>query len=515
MSHGKEAGFTIVEVLVAAVLVAVGVLGAAQLVSVATGQSSRTNGRNGATNIARRVVEVARGTPARTLDSATIMATLQAAATDIPDISSADSVWTTRRQGFTYTITPSVCTRDDPGDGVGTHDGSYCANPAATTPPDGQPADFKQVSVTVSWTPNGNTDPIKGVTNVPIGAGGDLPMVSSISMSSPFSCTSTCPAISSMGTSSARFSVTTTNSPATFTWLVDGGVRGSCPPVTTTCSGSGNAFSFVWNMGSVTKDSSGMCIAGAYSYDGVYQIGARGQDVNGLSGGPSSLSVNLNRCAPIPPPNFAATQRDASTTVIDMDWEDNPEGDILGYRVYKGTSNTSRTPICPPSISAGQVIAPDAPRECTDPSPPNYSKNSAYYYGVYAVDRDAGGALREGALAYINVNQANKAPNAPTNFAVIAAPSGPTLSWTLPNTLDPDNGDTIDSFRIYRRVGSANGGTTPVYTERIDRDSLKALCVGTSCSYVDTTANGTTHTYWITAVDTRMRESSFVGPKTG
>jgi hypothetical protein len=149
---------------------------------------------------------------------------------------------------------------------------------------------------------------------------------------------------------------------------------------------------------------------------------------------------------------------------------------------------------------------------CTDASPPSYN-GSPLYYGVVALDRDSAGVLREGALSYYNVNNGNKPPNTPTAFALTATAQGPKLTWTLPATLDPDAGDTIDSFRIYRKAGVVAG--TPALTDRYDYEALAADCTGTSCSYTDTGAGATTHTYWITAVDTRLREGTFLGPKSG
>ena len=141
------------------------------------------------------------------------------------------------------------------------------------------------------------------------------------------------------------------------------------------------------------------------------------------------------------------------------------------------------------------------------------SKNP-FYYAVVAVDRDSSGALREGATSFVNVNTGNKLPNAPTTFAVAAGLDGRTLTFKLPAKLDPDNGDTIESFRIYRKSGSVTGN--PAIADRIDREDITVLCPdsnpGTTCTYKDTTGLSTS-TYWITSVDTHMRESTVLGPK--
>ena len=366
---------------------------------------------------------------------------------------------------------------------------------------------------------NANLQPPNARGSTTSSAGGNLPTISTLAMTSPFACSLNCGTITSQSTTSASFSVAATNSPASLTWLLDGNPEATCPPATSTCSGSGNSWAFTWGLGTPVKNTilgdpnNGMCIAGNYVYDGVTQVGARVADANGLSGGSSSIAVSLNRCAPIPPPGFNATGRNTSTPIVDTGWEDNPEGDIVGYRVYRGTSTANRTPVCPASVSQGQVIAADAPNQCVDASPPAYSSSSAYYYAVYAVDRDPNGALREGAISYTNVNTGNRPPNAPTGFTASKGSSGVTLSWTLPKTQDPDSGDSIASFRIYRKNGSVTG--TPTYLDRYDREAIEALCPTSTCSYVDDSTSGTTHTYWVTAVDTHLRESSYVGPASG
>jgi Flp pilus assembly protein TadG len=58
-----ESGFTIVEVMVAVFLLLVGVLGSVSMFDGANAASGRTRAREAATNLAREVVEAARGVP--------------------------------------------------------------------------------------------------------------------------------------------------------------------------------------------------------------------------------------------------------------------------------------------------------------------------------------------------------------------------------------------------------------------------------------------------------------------
>jgi hypothetical protein len=330
-------------------------------------------------------------------------------------------------------------------------------------------------------------------------------------------CTTTCTAITSQAQTVAIFDATTANNPATVSWSVDGRPAATCPPATSGCTGSGNAWTFNWALGTVPKDTTsgsvnlGFCVPGAYVLDGVYQVGLQAFDGSAASGGAASLSIAVNRCPGLAPPGLDATGRNVSGPV-DVDWESSSEGDIVGYRVYRGTSNTSRTPVCPPVISAGQVTALDAATECLDASAPSYVA-STLYYGVYSVDRDGSGALREGALAFVNVNTGNKPPIVANGMAAAKDAAGAvTLTWTVPNTQDPDTGDSIRSFRVYRRSGATT--TSPALTDRYDRDLLTALCTGSTCQWKDPAPQAAVTAYWLTSVDTHLRESGYTPGKT-
>jgi hypothetical protein len=75
------------------------------------------------------------------------------------------------------------------------------------------------------------------------------------------------------------------------------------------------------------------------------------------------------------------------------------------------------------------------------------------------------------------------------------------LTWTAPPVPDPDQGDYIASYRIYR------DGT--LIANRV------ASVSGTETTWVDQRTNGATHTYWVRSVDTRLAESNALGPVTG
>jgi hypothetical protein len=154
-------------------------------------------------------------------------------------------------------------------------------------------------------------------------------------------------------------------------------------------------------------------------------------------------------------------------------------------------------------------------RSCVDTSPPAYSQSSPLYYGVYAYDQGPTGVVRQGAEAYLEVNTGqNSAPKAPTNLAATAGAGTVTVSWKIPTApLDPNTGDTIESFRVYRRAAGATGPWT--YQDRIDYDSVSAYCAGSSspgasCSMSDPNPDGVAHQYMVTSVDTHVRESVYI-----
>ena len=522
-----ERGFTLIEIMVAISVMAIGVLGVTTMVSVSNRTTVANNSRQGATNLLRRTIETARSLPFRSIKSATLVTDIQ---TTSPDLNTVQAgTWKVQRDSYTYTLTATVCRVDDDSDGYGAHDTAdptFCSDSSTTGTADDAPGDYKRVSVTVSWTVGGDTRSVKQVTLVPPGGTGDSPSVTDVHATSPAASAGQPLLVTTQPSpSSITFSATTDRAPSYMTWLIDGTEKITCPPTVTGCSGSGNSWSFTWNIGAPTIDTNSSsvnynkCIAptgtSTYVYDGTYQVGAMPLDSNGLAGSAASQTVTINRCTPIQPPNFNATGRNTAlgTMPIDIEWDDNPEGDIVGYKVYRGTSIANGTPICPPNASDPPIDYGQSPvRSCIDYNPPVYNKNNALYYGVYAYDQSPSGVVRQGALSYVEVNTAqNSAPKAPVSVAAAASGSDVNVTWKTPATpFDPDTGDTIDSFRVYRR---AVGGSTWTPAQRIDYDSMTAYCngqttAGANCSFTDV-APGGPHEYMVTSVDTHLRESAY------
>lgn len=452
----EEGGFTLIEVLVAVLLLTIGVLGTFELFDGANAATGRTRAREGATNLAREIVEATRSVPYAKVVNGSIDGELQKIS-GLSD-SGRGGGWSIRRRGFTYDISTSVCLVDDKKDGLGPHDArSFCGAPGGNT--DLNPDDYRRLTVQVSWD-NGNGAAGKvsetAVMNNPGTAAG--PPITTLTMTNPTSSpiTTQVPMV--------HFDVTTGDPAATVAWSVDGTYKGDA-------AGNGTSWGFNWPIATL--------------YDGTYLVSAQGFDRYSAPGAARVLTVDLNRYPPIAPKGFTGGW---NGSVVEFEWLPNVEGDIEGYRVYRKESTGSDTLICGLTTRT----------TCTDSAP--LDQPSTDYY-VVAVDRDPAGLLREGAATTKTVVQGNQPPFPPTGLTASADQYGNTvLKWVPPVPADPDTGDTIDFYRIYR-----DGNTV---ADRYDRTGTGEI------SFIDNKTGGTAHTYWISAVDSHYAESTLVGPVT-
>ena len=152
-SHRRrsEAGFTLVEVLAAALILAIGVMGAFTLLDTANRTAGANNARVGATNLAREISEYARGADYDLLQPGQVETALRARAR----IAGPAGAWTIERRGVTYTVTASVCTFDDPKDGLAATPPPNVCTPGAAAiagaPTEINPDDFRRVTVRLTW----------------------------------------------------------------------------------------------------------------------------------------------------------------------------------------------------------------------------------------------------------------------------------------------------------------------------------------------------------------------------
>ncbi|MCA1707171.1 MAG: hypothetical protein LC808_29450 [Actinobacteria bacterium] len=112
-------------------------------------------------------------------------------------------------------------------------------------------------------------------------------------------------------------------------------------------------------------------------------------------------------------------------------------------------------------------------------------------YWVKALDVDSAGNYREGSASnVVPAYVANNPPTAPSGLTSSAAANGSNVvNWTTQGT-DPDAGDRVAFYRVYR-----DGA-------RYDRTDL-----GTDTTYTDPRPGVGVHTYYLKAVDTHLAES--------
>jgi len=144
-----EGGFTLIETLIAAFVLAVGIAGLFGMLSISVKATGSTRAREGATNLAQEILEDARTIPYAQLSPTDIVSELQAM-NGLAN-TSGTSTWQITRRGYTYTVTASECSIDDPKDKFGKHDSTFCAdsNKEGTESEDSQPADMKRFTVNV------------------------------------------------------------------------------------------------------------------------------------------------------------------------------------------------------------------------------------------------------------------------------------------------------------------------------------------------------------------------------
>jgi len=456
----SQAGFTMVEVMVAASLLMVGVLGTLSMLDAVSRGSRTAANRQAGVGLVRDVVEAARQMPFRQVTSSTIVSQLQQN-TNLKGNGSTTK-WQIKRGHTTFTVKATVCGIDDPADGMGSHSaGGFCPNAKAPGTVDANPLDYKVVTATASWSEGKSSKSVS--EHVLMTSGGkDRPGVDSLTLTSPASPDITTPAITG-----ASFRATTTVTANALVWSVDGSQQGSA-------AGDGRTWTFNWVLPPV---------------DGAYDVAAQAYDASGISGTSRTVTININRYPPSAPTDFFAGR---NGPVVELEWLPTTERDVIGYRVYRQANGNAPVELACPLTDADAT-------QCVDTSPPT-EVSQALWYWVVGVDRDPAGAEREGApSAKVNVNVKRPVPpNPPTDFAMTKDEEGDvTLTWTPSSSLG------VVGYRIYRdgyAVGNRYG-----YVDTSDTEDLEF-------EFDESDPGTDPHQYWITAVDEVMQESVLVGP---
>ena len=512
-----EGGFTLVEVLVAFFLLAVGIAGTATMLDTANATTAGTKAREQGIGLQREVVEAARSIPYDELTPGSVVPATQAKP-GLGKHSAGDTSWNVRRGGVTYTLTLGACSVDDPSDGIGTHDpatfcgsGSTATTPARcrqllslvasgqtltveadtaadvgscgvdldadgtvdnlveasvglcllcapTSPPDSTPDDYKRIVTLVTWDRGTGGRYALQSTTVPNPGSASGPAVIALTRTAP----SGSGPIDLDTTTTVSFEATTSRPAATVAWSVNGATRA---PGT----GSQTTWSWDWPLGTI--DASDAVL------DGPYLIAAKAFDANGVSGATRSTTVVVNRRQPYAPPNFVAGRNGEG---VEFEWTSNRERDIEGYKVYQELADGTTALACPLTRATGCRQSP-APTDLI------------LQYHLVAVDKDAAGVLREGDRSPSRKVTTLTTPPMPPGGLTAAPDDGAvTLSWT------PSPSTDVEFYRIYRDGQS--------YEDRYDRVAAN------QSSFTDTRTDGAAHTYWVTAVNGQLAESTVVGP---
>jgi len=173
---------------------------------------------------------------------------------------------------------------------------------------------------------------------------------------------------------------------------------------------------------------------------------------------------------PAAPTGLAAT---AGNSTVGLDWNNNSEGDLAGYNVWRGTASGG-----PYTKLNGSLVAASA---YTDNTVTNFT---TYYYVVTAVDNTPN-ANQSGNSAQVSAQPQDTTPPAvPTGLAATAGNATVGLDWN-------DNGEgDLAGYNVYR--GTASGGP---YTKQ------NGSVVATSAYTDNSVTNGTTYYYVVRSVD--------------
>lgn len=473
---GREDGFTIIEVMVAAFVLLVGVLGTLTLIDTAMRQGKTSRNREAATNVSREIVEAARELDYDTLLTSTATAKFQALGGLADDDGSAAG-WQINRRGTTFTVTVGACIYDDPKDGSFAQNtgANYCPGlGTGATDPNGD--DYRRVTVTADW----DTRQVKLIANIVNPAGGFGPRITNVTSN---------PSIADdliKVNSGTSIDVTVTTTPATsLNWdagdTLNGGQLANAAGAT--------SWPFAWSLG--TPPAVYDCATPAFTPDApAYEMTMQPFDSSGTPGDLRTQIVSIDRRKPYPLCDFTGGRNPRHGGVVDLQWRASFEGDIVSYSVWRqrqGAEASDRL-VCD-ALPATKI-------ECTDDNVPSGGVALSYYVRARQDNWSFGQQLGDPSTHAIAAVAAtpNVAPSAPGSVTLTPGAT-PQVSWTASS----DSDGSIIFYRIYR-----DGQTV---AKRYARTSNG---VGSTFAFVDKDAGGSAHTYYVTAVDNEFAESTLV-----
>lgn len=473
---GREDGFTIIEVLMAAFVLLVGVLGTVTLIDTAIGVGSTSRSREAATNLAREIVETARVVDYELLLTGTAATALQSR-DGLADGEPGTAGWQVVRRGVTFAVTVDACIFDDPKDGgfagASTAAG-YCAASAGSGDSNGD--DYRKLTVTAAW----GGKRVRLIANVVNPSGGFGPRIRSVAASPLVNTNGVIPVTSS--DTSVTVNVETTPA-SSLNWDAGDTKNGG---QLSDASGA-TAWSFAWPLGTPVPVASYTCSTVVdWVTDGpAYQMTFQPFDTSGTPGDLRTQTVSIDRSTPYPLCGFDGGRNPQHGSVIDLQWRASFEADVVSYSVWrvKQGAEPSDKLVC----NAVRTT------ECSDLNPPTGTGAIGYYVRPKQDNFQYAQALGPRAdLSIPAVTTANSAPTAPTGVTLTAGVQ-PTITWTGAS----DSDGSVLFYRIYRdgqaiadRYGKTSDATTLTFSDRA--------------------AGATAHTYYVSAVDDQFAESALV-----
>jgi type II secretory pathway pseudopilin PulG len=481
-----ECGFTVVEVLVAAIVLLIGLLSASALLDNSSETSAATNEREQATNLARQIIEDAYSIPYSQISPNSITDELQA----MHGLANEGQgpAWQIARRGISYTVAVSECAVDDPKDGLGKHvngfgENWFCEGEKESTGKevneDATPEDLKRITVDVRWKALGRSPDVHQVGLLSSAGAAPGLAASELHLESPsvgagVTGTPTQPTVvEEPASEKLTFAASAPEATKAMRWSVEGATQTA--GVTRTSS---TTWTFSWPipLNSVS--------------DGTYGVSVQAIDATGVAGPPVSIPVTLIRTTPAAVSGLRGGFNEISvlgvkTRVAEIEWQANTERNVIGYEV----ENPSGQLVCPETVTVLSTAL-----ACIDFRPPLLGALNLTY-SVFALYRNASGAVTLGPPGKITLlGGVLSGPGAPTKLELEKTGEGSAvLKWEAPTT-----GEPVLFYRIYR-------GSTD-YTGRYG--------VSATTAFTDTDA-ASAHTYWVTAVSATLKESTFLGPASG
>lgn len=361
-----QAGMTIVETMVAAVILTAGTLGVFVMVETADKVNQANRGREAATGISREILEKAHSTAYGTVgDSNWIdgtLAGLSGGTGNVVSPSSGTARTEVTRRGRTYLTTVDTCSVDDTKDGIKTSSGSvrWCSDSTTVGSGDAQPEDLKRVGVTTQWTEGAKSYSLYQASTFSSAGSVVGPGLTEFKITSPTGLDPVAPVITTNPSSGKVIFRATSVGAADMKFTVDGVAQ-----TTGIAAGSNGSWTFDWNIVPLK--------------DGVYTIGATAIDPLGTVGDPQYIQVKLARGAASPVTNVTGGYNDVyeagvKKRVVELGWDAAAEGSVTGYEVLKGT-----TTVCAASLEL----------ECMDLNP---AASGNTVYTVKTLYTDASGS---------------------------------------------------------------------------------------------------------------------------